>query len=266
MELEFDLECEAVMIGLERYALATGKAFSQVVKQEGRLICVNLAFQTKPFGDNDIGKQQGVLAIRRDLKRVYLTVGNIYDELLKLAGDGKKTGEQLAKAFYGAVQRGDLERARKILRSTGLKFGSVPLGKFDGGAAHRSRRGSRGRVNGRHPSLIVTDRKALRAYRTKIEKNVGIAKSGFVEPARALGGARGIPRWVTRHKGNGVIEDHSADLLYPHVRIINQVPWIKEALNDRQAAEAMRMQREKMQRHMQTVLHYEAARNGLKVA
>jgi hypothetical protein len=265
-ELELDLEIKAFLAGLEELANVTGQEFSKLVRANGRSICVYLAYQTQPLGDDARAKSQGEQAIIRDLYRVYATPESVYDSMKKMAGHGKQTGEQIARAFYAAVANGKIERARKILHASGIQESRIDLGNWDDGKIHQRRRNARGRVSGRSPSLIVLKPEKLRAYAKKILRNVGIAKSSWADSARALGGVRGIPQWVTRHKGNGALEDQSGDFLYPHVRVISRVPWIKTVLTDRQMTEALRMQREAMGKNVRTRLEYIARKAGLKAA
>lgn len=266
MELEFDLEIQALLAGIERWALATGKGFAEGIRKNARLICVNLALQTQPFGADALAKKQGEGAVARDVRKVYADAGTAYNWLKKLAANGRQTGEQVARAFYGAVARGNIDRARRILEHSGIPEKGIVLGDFDGGAAHKRRRNARGRVGGgRHPSMVVLDRKKVERYEKRLKSHVGIAKSGWADPARPMGGTRGIPQWVTRHKGFGRLEDLSEASNYPHVRVINDVPWIRHALTDRQATEAVLVQRQKLLAHIDIVVR-NSAKGAFKAA
>lgn len=267
MDQEFDLEIQALLAGLEKLALAIGKPMGELIRRNGRLICVNLALQTQPFGADKRGKEEGERAIARDIRIVYADAGKAYDWLKKVKQSGNQTGEQVARAFYKAVSSGNIDRAKRILLHSGIPEKGIRLEDFDGGEAHRRRRNSRGRIGGgRSPSMVVLDRKKLDRYQAKLKRNVGIAKSGWAEPARMLGGTRGIPQWVTRHKGNGFVEDHSAAVNYPRVRVVNSVPWIKKVLTDRQATEAVLVQRQKMLKHVEKVITASARRVGIQAA
>ena len=196
IEVTFDADLRWVERALRELAAATGKPYGEIVRRNGRLIAISLGIQTQPLGDGPEARAQGEKAIRRDMARVFSSPSKVYASLKSISASGKHTGEQLAKAFYKAVKQGDLHRAQEILRSVGIY---TPVGKLDP-AVHQTRRGARGAVGGKSASLIVTNPKALATYQRKILRNVGIAKGGWAGAAAALGGMRGLPQWVTRHK------------------------------------------------------------------
>lgn len=261
MEVEFSAEISLLEAALHDLAEATGKEYGQVVRANARLIAVNLAYQTQPFGDDDRGRIAGEIAVKRDLKKVYAPPGSIYSQLTAIAAHGAETGEKLARAFYAAIAKNDLVAARRIVRGSGIPDRGLDVQKFDGGAAHGRRRDGRGRVSGRHPEFIVADPKKLQRYRKTIIHNVGIAKSGWAAAARPLGGTRGIPQWVTRHKAHGSADDHSGSTNDPHVVLRNTVAWLASVLPDSQIRIALRLQAQKMEAHVDHVTNYLARKH-----
>jgi hypothetical protein len=75
---------------------------------------------------------------------------------------------------------------------------------FDDGAQHKKRRGKNGRVNGVKPSFTITNSMAMKAYRRRKIKNVGLLASAVPQAYNGRYGAlRGVPAWVKRHAGKG---------------------------------------------------------------
>src|ERR1700743_2929548 len=69
---------------------------AQIMVQEARLLCVELAKYTQPFGLDDKARQQGETALMRDYAKVYASASAIYKELLT---ENKKMAAGFWKAF-----------------------------------------------------------------------------------------------------------------------------------------------------------------------
>ncbi len=215
-----------------------------LMRQAGRLAAVSLAFQTQPFGDSEVSEALGKVATNRDIYKVYTTPGKAYDDI-------KNTNQGAAKGFWKAVTARQWDRARKILAKSGniLKFTQIQ--PFDGGAQHRQLRNNRGRITGaQKPVMIVQDVSRLRSYVDVETKKVGYGKGGWATCARALGGIRGIPRWVTKHNSPGtVIENYGTDRT--SITLINQVPYASSILSPAGKAEAVRIAGQRLFRSLQ---------------
>jgi hypothetical protein len=266
---EMDRELRKFSDSLYRLADETNRDFGDVVRQNARLVAVNFAFQTQPFGDGDKARQQGIEAVRRDISNVYRTPEIIFTQIQKQMKNGKggpAQADRAARAFYGAVMKGNSAIAQQILRSLNIFDSGAAIGKFDKGAAHQQRRNRRGRVGSRRASLIVTNPKQLAAYVRKIENRVGFGKSGWAAAARDLGSTRGIPGWVTRKRGPGGARDQTRSTNNPHVVIHNDVTYIDQILTASQMAEALRIQREKMVKMIEIVIEKNARKHGFAKA
>lgn len=263
IELEIDVEHMAVTRALVQLAGATGRPLAEIIRQNSRLIAVNLAYQTQPLGDDDDARKQGENAVKRDIGYVYQTPQQAYNEIKQLRSNGRQTGERVARAFVAAIYRGDIARAYRILRSVGI---SREIAKFDGGAHHQRVRNRLGRVSARRAAVIVTNPGKIKTYTRKIQQRVGSAKDGWADVARQLGGARMIPHWAKRHRRvSGTLTDRTSDPDEPYVVMQNNVPWIRQVLTERQQIEALRMQREKMRKSVATTIEKLARKSGLWV-
>lgn len=281
MEITADVKLEAFNDALYRLARATGKEFGVVVKANARLLAINLAIMTQPWSGKEGNfksgskgaltyngvedRKMGEAAVRRDIGRVYRTIDQIYHQIEVQTSKQSGGGSKAARAFYGAAINGNFERAHRILRSFRIFDRGAQLGKFDAGDAHQGKRRARGRVYSRRAELVVTNPKALVTYVKKIERRVGTAKGGWAGAANGLGSMRGMPQWVTRHKFGGSASDYTASTNNPHAVLHNNVPWIDQVLSPAGASEAVRIQREKMERHIDYVVAYQARKAGFHV-
>ena len=165
-----------------------------LVKQEARLFVRDVVKFTPPASAGKFGmqaKKQGEAAVARDIARIYGTASKAY---VDMALRDKKT----AGAFWKAMQANDLVKAKEIMQKIGgpRYRGAQSIAPFDGGVMHeRFRR--RGKVNRDRVMMLVTDAKQLQAYVKKMQGQVGLLASGWVQAAKKLG--QSLPAWVTRH-------------------------------------------------------------------
>ncbi|MGA3170365.1 MAG: hypothetical protein ABSE62_05070 [Chthoniobacteraceae bacterium] len=256
---------------LHQLARETGKSFGAVVRQNARLICVNLAMQTQPFGLNQQAKKKGEGAIHRDLvggrgaawEGIFMPlspwiVANVFE------------GMNADRLWVTA--KGDVFGMEKFLFKPDASFGEMS-------AHHQKYRDSRGRVTtagkrtrdiGRWKFIdkMGVKRRNFVSYFMKVRKRVGIAKGGWAAAAAAVGGTRGMPAWVTGHKSTraGGATDNSGSINNPHVILHNHVPYINRVLSQVEVAEALRYQRQKMEISIAHVVAYNARKAGFHVA
>jgi len=246
------------------------KSPAEVLRAQARLMAVNLAFQTQPFGGSkaiggqqDSAKSQGEGKVADDIRKVIRTPADVYDKIEKQAiGAGR--------AFYAMVKKGDFDLARNLLvrlRISGLL--QAHIGTMSGSFHKQALRPipKRPRMLKRQEPLLITDEKSqLKAYIKEVQKKVGIAKAGWAACAMKLGGTRGrmgtnisgteqqaVPAWVKRHAGKraaGTVIDQSENFMIGRINMVNHVPWVSNCLSDGQAQQAIDMQAEKMRRAM----------------
>jgi len=191
------------------------------LKQEARLVAVSLAFQTQPFGDSATSQAVGQVATSRDIYRVYTTPGSAFKDIQDAGA---------AKGFWKAVSTSAWDLAAKILSREGNALKLTPIQSFDGGSQHRQLRNNQGRISAsQKPVMIVRNPSALKSYVAAEQKKVGFGKGGWAACARALGGTRGIPGWISRQPAPGtVVEQYSQ--IRSSVVMTNQVPYASEIL------------------------------------
>ena len=249
---------------LKRYALAKKISFATAIKQQGRLVAVNLAFQTQPLGDGGKAKSQGEGAARRDIDRVYKSGKQTTTVIKESATPNGKTStqnaEQAAKAFAMYVLKGQNDAATTILQRLHIpKYHDTVVKPMDAGSAHKASRHGARRVVPKNTFVKVSvPREAqIDSYVKQITQRVGIAKAGWADCAKQLGGSRGIPQWVTRHAGKrakGSVVDNSDATSDQYVTMTNHVPWIDQCLNAGQIQRALDIQKDKMTKAIEIAL------------
>lgn len=218
------------------------RSFPQLLRQASRLIAVSAATQSQPFGIDDKAEAVGQVATNRDIYRVYATPGKAFDDIInKGAADG----------FWKAVKSSAWDRAAKILNREGSRLKSTIIDNFDGGAQHRQLRNSQGRISPNQKAvMVVRNPSALKTYVTSEMAKVGQGKGGWASCARALGGVRGLPRWITKHNSPGsVLENYASRAM--RVTMINQVPYADSLMTPAQKSEAVQIAMDRLLRSIQ---------------
>lgn len=243
---------------LRRYALAMKMSFTEAILRQARLVAVNLAHQTQPFGLSPSAKQKAEKTIGVEIGRVYKDVGTVAKDLGNAGQVGGeitrvKSPGQAEAAFVRLVRSGQTAKAQKLLNDLNIHpFFSTEVNKFDQGARHQAERfGARRKVpKNTFPKLAVTNFNLIRSYINKIKQRVGTAKAGWASCAQQLGGVRGLPAWVTRHASQaqlGTVYDATGSKgSQQYVIMTNRVPWIDKCLNAGQIQRALDIQKGKM--------------------
>ncbi len=263
MESDFQFEVtrdslRAFERSILEFMAVSGKGIGEILRQQARLIAVNLAHNTQPYGLGADARKQGEAAAVRDVAKIYRSIDTVY----ALIADQSKDA---ARAFYAAAINGRLDVAKHILRGCGLTgLLGADIGPFDK-SIHKQMRDRRGRVSIRSPRQIVTDPKVLREYTKLVVKHVGAAKSSWASCAEQIGGVRGIPLWATRNRARGTVQDLSRHADDPRVILSSGVDYMPTVLPDRMQADAVDKQRNKMQTSIRITLE-KAARTSRLVA
>ncbi len=202
----------------------------------GRLIAVSLATSAVPYGLGEDARKLGESATASQIRRCYATPGQVFAAF---------PDQNKAKTFWKAIKAGNFARAQKTMQAHCPRFANKEIKAFDDGAAHRANRNSRGRVSKRQePVFVVQTTRDLTAYVKKEVDRVGEGKAGWGACAKALGGTRGLPQWVTRHAGKlslGLVEQNQSNPQRPFVRMTNQVPYAKNILSETDKQVALRI-------------------------
>lgn len=260
--------------------LYRSKGLAHGLRREARLVAVNLAFQTQPFGGSKAmtaggssGKEQGEGAVARDIRAIIKVPSDLHAEI-------ERQSVTAARAFSFFMKNRRHAEAEALLNRLNIgAYNAIKVGPMDGKVHENARRPipQRPRLSHRpKPLLVTSDVNELRAYVKEVQKKVGIAKAGWAACAQQLGGLGGrmaafggqqqaIPAWVKRHVGaraSGSVADQADRTFNARVVMFNHVPWVSKCLTETEAQRALDIQREKMLLRLGYIFEAEAAKAG----
>lgn len=237
--------------------LPRSKPVEQIIKAEGRLFVRDVIKITPPFRSYQTRLGESLAENRR--------AGN--DAIEKQLKVAFSTPQALIDAQADpAVQ----ERMRKLIRANKLTELEQMLYNLSGNKRryqivdritpqmHKAARDSRGRVRGF--SGVITTEKAIKQRTKEAQANVGIAKSGWVKAARALGAS--VPGWISRHSGSGVYKEERASFLKGFSILIgNAVAYIQKRGAELQIIkDALKLREQSLNNRIRKAIEHQAKR------
>jgi len=201
-----------------RLAATSKKAAAAVMRDQARLLFVEVAKITPPYSGSVTGRQaekMGKASVESGIRSIYGTPSAAYD--LIAARD-----PQQADAFWFHQRRDDTASAASILRTTTGKN----LAPFDGGALHeRFGKGARRRRQRTAATYYVTSEAALTAYIRQIQNHVWWLASGWADALRTLGSK--LPYGVGKLDSPGSLKVTITDQRI-EITMTNQVSYGRE--------------------------------------
>ena len=252
---------------MKDYATIREVTIPDAVSLNARLLCVELARRTQPFGDNNKARETGEKAITGDLIGRKRRVG-IFGAI------GAAMSEEGGYSWY---KTGD--NVRLFVGKDGFAYGTEKMmfrpdaSTSEMRAFHKknfvngkmSSAGSKTRNIGRWKFLdkMFVSKETLDEYIQKAIKKVGIAKAGWANCALQLKKVNkgkltaSIPPWVIRHTAdfkNGNTQDLTSDIKNPRVVMTNTTPWASSVIPSSEQAMAVAVVVTKMKTQMNTIL------------
>lgn len=214
-----------------QFLVLSEREVGEALAQQARLYVLNpragvgdVMHRTPPFdrfsGLEAFGVQRrvGIEAVKGQIESLFAPIEALTVSFTK--------SEKLRTQFQAAVDGGDLEQIEFLAVNVG-KYPRSMLVPAPTKALHNRWRDRRGRVRVRRPKFYVTGgKRAIAGYVKQKQKNVGIAKAGFVAAARQLGARSGIPQWIAGQKNLGAVADERERGIDPFITIRNTVPYI----------------------------------------
>jgi len=256
--IKIDAPMRSTSALLERIAKETKKDVKETIRSYARLLAVDLAFRTQPYGKGKSSRDKGEGAIVRDI------LGGRKRRGILVAMDDAMIAAAIETGAYSTG------RIRLFVRKDGTVYGTdqqhfrpdasyeeirqIHRSAFQNGRMTQA--GGRTRDIGRWKFIeqLVTKKTTAERYIKAIQKRVGWAKAGWATCARLLGGTRGIPQWVTRHrKAPGRITDNTADR-NPSVTLHNDVPYSREVLHRNAMSQAQRNVAKNIEKRLAMIL------------
>jgi len=226
---------------LKDYAEITQKTIPDAVVANARLLCVELARRTQPFGDKDSARLLGEKAITRDLrggslsskKRAGIFGSADFSNEEGFAWYATGPNVRLFITKDGRVYGTDKSYFRPDASQSDMR--DWHKSKFRNGKMSAAGASSRDIGRWKFIEKMFVDKPTLDRYVDSQIKKVGWAKAGWAACAKELrrvtkgSPTRGIPRFVTRHENfySDTI-DNSRDKDNPRVTIINKTPYIHQ--------------------------------------
>jgi hypothetical protein len=252
---------------MKDYATIREVTIPDAVSLNARLLCVELARRTQPFGDNNKARETGEKAITGDLIGRKRRVG-IFGAI------GAAMSEEGGYSWY---KTGD--NVRLFVGKDGFAYGTEKMmfrpdaSTSEMRAFHKknfvngkmSSAGSKTRNIGRWKFLdkMFVSKETLDEYIQKAIKKVGIAKAGWANCALQLKKVNkgkltaSIPPWVIRHTAdfkNGNTQDLTSDIKNPRVVMTNTTPWASNVIPESEQANATAVVVVKMRNQMNQIL------------
>jgi hypothetical protein len=260
-----DLKFEQIM---KRYADAKNVSIPDAVMLNARLLCVELARRTQPFGMSDASKKTGEKAITRDLlgksggskarAGLFSPISAVMDDAVFYKSS---TNVRLFVSKDGTVYGTD--RSHFLPDATESTLRSFHKKNFVNG--RMSSAGGRSKNIGRWKFVdrLFVDASTLNNYLDSTLKKVGIAKSGWASCASQLKKVNkgkltaSIPKWVLRHLEDfrsGEVQDNTTNKNNPTVFLTNKVPWASEVIDVMEQGKAQSIVAQKMKKQLEKIL------------
>jgi hypothetical protein len=243
---------------VRKFAEVGKKNLKKVMLQQAKLVIRDVASFTPPV---DKGGRGESYAKKREIgdNAVASDIYKIYRQLNEIAPikQNTKEGRRIKK-----LARTDPYACKKLMRMLGYNVYAVEADVNT--AHHKYNRGKTGRVNWRTSKgfVYVIRTGAVKNYIKAVQKNVGVAISGWGKAIKKLKVAR-IPRWATqkRSKTKSNIKIDSKDKFSFNMVATNSVRY---AANTRTAPvkRAIRQQTKNIKKQINTAIRKSAKQSG----
>jgi hypothetical protein len=237
------------------YAKAREIDIPQAVLANARLLCVELARRTQPFGNSPAG---GEGKVRSDINLVISPESKLLESLNKITNE--KIRRQLVEAYYGK----DYTTMNLIFARIGWKRVEKLRGESALTSTHNANRFGRKRHTKRPGTPYYADDQALKGYIAKVQQRVGLSKAGWLEAAESIPSTISqstesqFPPFVRRNanQGNGNSRNKTGNLKEPTVVVTNTTPWVSGICNSSDQTQAGQVVVAKMKKQMEKILKY----------
>jgi hypothetical protein len=253
-----NLKFEQIM---KDYATIRETTIPDAVHMNARLLCVEFARRTQPFGTET---RDGEKAIARDLlggKKRY----GIFSTLTAFVASNYeryKTGNiRLFVKKDGTVYGTDT--AHFLDGATAATLRQIHKGAFQNGRMSSAGSGTRNIGRWKFVDKYFVPDSTLSDYVKSQQAKSGMAKSGWAACAKQLkkvvsgSMTRGIPKWVTRHLGDynfGTVEDRTGNIFSPTVVLTNTCRYADKVLRETEKLQGLSIVAGKMKKQMETIL------------
>jgi len=239
------------------YAEIREVTIPDAVMLNARLLCVELARRTQPFGEE---QTSGTIRVKND-------IGKIIKNTEQLDEYADRVGSQRIKARLNVlIKSGRFDIVETILRNIGFLnkwTGMEVIGATKMKSVHNEARNkTTGRTKSRGSKLFIASDSDKETYISEVQKRVGISKGGWADCATQLkkvnkgGLLAGFPTWVKKamKSGSGKVQDMTGDIKNPRVFLTNNVPWASNVIPESEQDNATAVVVVKMRNQMNQIL------------
>ena len=266
---KIQIDNSKLLARMKKYQEVTGKEISGSLRRGARLLAVNLAYSTPPYGKNADAKKLGEKAVQNDILRVYTPATPISTKYPTKQSSFKEQiqkfitkNQRLQKAILAAINSSNGEKLKSVVGNL-PSFSRLFFDSKVDTSIHAKTRNAYGRVRkGWKGSNIVMNSNDLQDYIKRKQDLVGLSKAAWAAcaidvQADVKDSLSGIPAWVKRHVSkvpHNVVDSSLA--LAPRITLTDKLPWADKALRESDHKEAIRISREKFYKSMGTEIRY----------
>jgi hypothetical protein len=263
------------------YGAVKQKTLPDTLRIHARLLCVELARRTQPFGDKSGGEKIGEKAITKDIFGGRRSSGKgkgraglfapISDFMAANAEEYPSGNIRLFVKKDGTVYGTD--RAHFLPGAGVSDIASIHRANFVNGRMSAAGGDTRDIGRWKFINKYYVPKSSLDAFVATRFARVGLAKSGWAWCAKQLknpvkgSATRGIPKWVTRHLGDyglGQVQDNAEDRNNPRITLTNTAKYADKVCRKSERDVAVVIVVQKMVKQLANILRYE--RKQLKKA
>jgi len=241
---------------MKDYAEIRKVTIPDAVVLNARLLCIELARRTQPFGTSDASGKS----------RVEKDIGKIIKKPDYLSDMGDYINNDKLKARFQkllSAQRYDLIEI--IFRRIGFlnKWKDIEFTSSYSNIHKNNRNKNTGRTYGRADKLYVGDEAGLSGYIQEIQKRVGLSKAGWAQCANLLrkvnkgNNLTGFPSFVKDAMGlskGDIVDNTLTNESFPSVKLTNLVPWVDRICPPSEQLNALSVVGTKMKNQMARIL------------
>ena len=266
MKTKIEIDNSRLIERMKRYEEVTGKQISATMRRGARLLAVNMAFSTPPYGTTKaVGmnagdtkpKKLGEQATQNDILRVFTPGspmktrhGRVTRSFSEDVENYMTRNVRLKKAILAAIRAADVAKLQTILKNV-PGYARYTVHSTVDASLHKRTRNAYGRVRKGWKSRDIVVGNALKDYISEKQDLVGLTKAAWASAALKVNAdvkdaLSGIPAWVKRHISAvpSAVIDRSGSMA-PLVTMKSQLPWADKATRDADKKEAIRICREK---------------------
>jgi hypothetical protein len=257
------------------YGAVKQKTLPDTLRIHARLLCVELARRTQPFGDKSGGEKIGEKAITKDIFGGRRSSGKGKGRaglFAHITPRQEAYAENFSNSDYITVHATKdgtvygIDRAHFLPAAGVSDIASIHRANFVNGRMSAAGGDTLNIGRWKFINKYFVPKSELAAFVATRFARVGLAKSGWAWCAKLLknpvkgSATRGIPKWVTRHLGDyglGHVEDNADDQTNPRIKLTNTTKYADKVCRESERDVAVVIVVQKMIKQLGNMLRYE---------